>query len=105
MTLKTLASQTGGETTFGPADLKPALNQAAAAGTGYYMVTYTKADTAADKVLPMHLPCTRAGERRGHFANLVHQPAGRDRRVVRKRLVTDVDELEHASSELRSGVG
>ena len=39
---------------------------------------------------------TRAGERRGELADLVHQPAGRDRRVIRKRLVTDVDELEHA---------
>ena len=39
----------------------------------------------------------RAGKRLGELADLVHQPAGRDRRVVRKRLVTDVDELEHAA--------
>ena len=44
----------------------------------------------------------RAGERRGELADLVHQPAGRDRRVVRKRLVTDVDELEHARGGARS---
>src|ERR671935_60031 len=34
-------------------------------------------------------------ERLGELADLVHEPARRDRRVVAQGLVTDVDELEH----------
>ena len=36
-----------------------------------------------------------AGQRLGEPPDLVHQAARRDRRVIRERLVSDIDELEH----------
>src|SRR5207253_2920203 len=47
----------------------------------------------------------RAGERRGQCANLVHQAAARDGRVVRERLVPDVDKLQHFRANDRTEVG
>jgi hypothetical protein len=49
-------------------------------------------------------------ERLRQTADLVHQPAGRERRVIRERFVADVDELEHPegrrrASDDRAGVG
>jgi hypothetical protein len=41
----------------------------------------------------MHQPLP--AQRLGEPADLLHQPARRDRRVVRERFLADVDELEH----------
>src|SRR3954471_7084997 len=55
-------------------------------------------DTAAERgCREVHdpLPC----ERRGELAYLLHQPARGERRVIRERLVSDVDELQQADGQ------
>ena len=51
---------------------------------------------AASECSGRQLQHPRAAERFRESADLVHQAAGRDGRVVRKRLVPDVDKLQHA---------
>ena len=55
-------------------------------------------DTAAERSRrEVHDPLSR--ERRGQLADLVHQPARRERRVIRERLVADVDELQQTAGQ------